>query len=125
MHVIASSSQIARRALVNDQRLVTSAEQMPEELMPAIEPSRVSAEEPFHARHQVWLRCLGHQVKVISHQAIGVDLPAGLFTCLAQRAKESLAILVIKEDRFAPISPTHQMVDGTGKLNSQRSRHNG
>src|SRR5664279_4626132 len=107
MHVIASSSQIARRALVNDQRLVASAEKMPEELMPAIEPSGVSAEEPFHARHQIWLWRLGHEVKVISHQAIGVNLPARLFAGLAQRAEESLAILVIEEDRFTPISPAH------------------
>jgi hypothetical protein len=98
---------------------------MPEELMPAIEPSGISAEEPFHARYQIGLRRLGDEVKVISHQAIGVDLPTGLFAGLAQRAEESLAILVIKEDRFTPISPAHQMVDGTGKLNSQWSWHNG
>jgi hypothetical protein len=54
-----------------------------------------------------------------------VNLPARLFAGLAQRAEESFAILVIKEDRFTPISPAHQMVDGSGKLNSQRSRHNG
>ena len=52
-------------------------------------------------------------------------MPAGLFAGLAQRAEESLAILVIKEDRFTPISPAHEMIDGSGKLKSQRSRHNG
>src|ERR1035437_8627100 len=107
MHVIASSSQIARRALVNDQRLVASAEKMPEELMPAIEPSGVSAEEPFHARHQIWLGRLGDEAKVISHQAIGVNLPAGLFAGLARRAEERLAPRACKERRFprAPRAP--------------------
>jgi hypothetical protein len=52
-------------------------------------------------------------------------MPAGLFAGLAQRAEESLAILVIKEDRFTPISLAHQVVDGSGKLNLQRSWHNG
>jgi hypothetical protein len=37
-----------------------------------------------------------------------MDLPAGLFAGLARRAEESLAILVIKEDRLTPISPAHQ-----------------
>jgi hypothetical protein len=67
-------------------------------------------------RHQIRLGCFGHQVKV--------NLPANLGAGLAQRAEESLAILVIKEDRFTPISPAHEVVDGTGKLNSQWSRHN-
>ena len=53
---------------VHEQRLITSAEQMPEQLMPAIEPSGVSAEEPFHARHQLGLGRLGDEVKVISHR---------------------------------------------------------
>jgi hypothetical protein len=96
---------------------------MPAELMPAIESAGVSAEEPFHAHHQIGLRRFGDKVKVVSHQAIGVDLPASLFAGFAQGAKESLAILVIEEDRFPPISPAHQMVDGSGKLNTQWSWH--
>jgi hypothetical protein len=45
---------------------------------------------------------------VISHEAIGVNLPAGLFAGLAQRAEESLAILVIQENQFTPVSPADQ-----------------
>ncbi len=54
-----------------------------------------------------------------------MDLPAGLLAGFAQGAEEGLAILVIPEDRFPMVSPAHQMAEGAGKLNSQRSGHNG
>jgi hypothetical protein len=51
---------------------------MPELPMPAIEPSGVGAEEPFHARHQRGLGRLDDQMEVIGHQAVGMNLPFGL-----------------------------------------------
>src|SRR6266487_1214641 len=53
MHVIAHRRQICAAAAVHDQRLVTAAEQMPEALVPTIEPAGVSAQKPFHAGDQV------------------------------------------------------------------------
>src|SRR6266545_5137101 len=78
MHIVARRLQIARRRTVHDQRLVAAAEQMAEQLVAAVEPARVSAQKPFHARNQVGMGRFEHQVKMIRHEAIGMNLPARL-----------------------------------------------
>ena len=62
---------------------------------------------------------------MVSHQAIGMDLPTSLLASVIQGAEEQLAVLVIKENQFAPVTMIHQVVDGAGKLNSQWPRHRG
>jgi hypothetical protein len=96
---------------------------MPDELVPPIEPRGVGSEQPLHTGHKIWLRGFRHEVNVVFHQAIGMDLPAGFLAGIAQRSEEGLTIFVIKEDRLTPISTAHQVVDGSRKLNAQRSRH--
>ncbi len=76
MHVVAPRLQIPRRRTVHDQGLVAAAEQMAEQLVAAVEPARVSAQKPFHARNQVRLGRFDHQVKMIRHEAVGMNLPA-------------------------------------------------
>ena len=43
--------------------------------MPRIETLRVGSQKPLHLRHQSLLRHLHHQVKIISHQRIGMPPP--------------------------------------------------
>jgi len=49
----------------------------------------------------------------------------GLGARLAQRLDETLPILVIVEDRFAPVAAIHDVVDRSGILDSQLARHAG
>src|SRR5579862_6309167 len=76
MHVIANRRQITIAAVVDQQRFITPAKKMARKLVPAIKSSGVSSQEPFHASGQVGFRRLDHQMKMISHQTIGMDLPA-------------------------------------------------
>jgi hypothetical protein len=46
-------------------------------------------------------------MKMIPHQAKGVNLPTGLGARLAQRGDKPLAVLVIPEDLRAPVAPIH------------------
>ena len=84
MHKIAHCFQIARAAPIHDQRLVTSAEQMPEPFVPPVKPRRIRTQKPLHARHQVRPRRFHDQMKMIAHQTIGMHLPTGLPTRLAR-----------------------------------------
>ncbi len=54
-----------------------------------------SPEQPAHPGHEIRLRGLQHEVKVIAHQAPRMDLPVGLATRLAQRPEECGAVLVV------------------------------
>ena len=96
---------------------------MPEEPVPQVEAAGVIAEEPFHAHDEVGLGCLGDEMKMISHEAPGPELPAGFVAGFAQSGQETAAILIIAEDGFAAVAAIHQVIDGSGKLDPQRPWH--
>ena len=123
MHVITGGTQVAAPAFVDDERLVTSAEEVPEEFVAAVEAAGVGAKEPFHANDEIGLGRFGDQMKMIAHEAPGVELPAGFFAGFTEGIEEAVAILVVVEDGFTPVPTIHQVIDGSGKLNAQRSRH--
>ena len=58
-------------------------------------------------------------MKMIRHEDIGVNLPAGLSANLAQRLNEALAIRIIHEVQFAPVSAIHDVINRTSILDSQ------
>ena len=47
---------------------------MAEHFVPPIEAAGVSAQKPFHPGDQIGLGRLDHQMKMIRHEDIGVDL---------------------------------------------------
>jgi len=111
MDVIADRAQIAVAAAIHDQGFVAAAEQMAEEFVPAVETARVNAQQPFHARDQIGLWRFKHQMKMISHQAPGMNLPAGFGAGFAQRGEELLPVVIVAEDRLAMITPIHHVID--------------
>ena len=72
--------------------------------MPPVDSPDVGAQQLFHAGHEVRLRRLHHQMKMIGHQAKGMRLPAGFPAGLAQREQQAPAILIVVEDRLAPVA---------------------
>jgi hypothetical protein len=90
-----------------------------EELVTPVEATRVSAQQPFHPGDQIWLRRLDHPMKMIRHEDIGVNLPARLGANLAQRLNEALAIRIIHEDPFAPVTAIHDEINRSSLLDSQ------
>ena len=63
------------------------------------------------------------QMKVVGHEAPGVDLPAGFLAGLAQGFQKALAVLVVLENIFAPVAPIHEVVNGAGILDSEFAWH--
>ena len=80
MHVIASRPQVAVAAALDQLRLVASTENMPEKLVAAVEPEGAGALQPRHARDQVRVGGLQHQMVVLAHEAIGMHPPPGYST---------------------------------------------
>jgi hypothetical protein len=123
MHIIAHRLQIPVAAALHRQRLVPSAEQMPEEFVSPIEPRRVSAQEPLHSGDQIGFRRLDHQVKVIVHQTPGMHLPVGFNAALAQGLHEASPVCVVLENGFAPVPAVHQVANRPRIMRSEFSRH--
>ncbi len=108
MDVITHRFQIPRAASVHDQRFVVSAEQVSHELVPPVEPAGVGAQKPFHPGHQVRLRRLHHQMKMIGHQTQRLHLPTRLDA---------------HENCLPTISPVQDMIDRPLVFHSQPPRH--
>ncbi len=123
MDVIADCLEIPITAAMHDERLVTAGKEVAEFLVPAIETDGVGAQQPLHARHEVGLGRLDDQVKVVAHETIGVHLPTGLLTGLAQGLEEPVPVLIVVEDLLAAVATVHQVVDGSRILHSKLARH--
>ena len=98
---------------------------MAKELVPPVEAARLGAQKPFHPGDQIGLGRLDHQMEMIRHEDAGVNLPARLGTNLAQRLDEALAIPIILEDRLAPVTAIHDVLNRAGILDSQLAGHEG
>lgn len=121
MHIIADRFQIPASAAVHDQRLVTSAEQVAEEFMAAIEPRGVGAQEPAHPGDEVGVGRLHNKVKMIGQETERMNLPIGFGANLRQGREKLLVIQIVAEDEFAAVAPVHDVIDRAGIFDAQRS----
>jgi hypothetical protein len=123
MDVIANGAQVTGSAAVNDERLVTTAEEVAEVSVAAIEARGVRAQEPFHPGYEVGPRGFDDEMKVIAHQAISMNLPTGFRARFAQRFEEQFTIGIAFEDVFTAVATIHHVVNGAFIFNAQFARH--
>jgi hypothetical protein len=57
-------------------------------------------------------------MKVMPHQTIGVNQPAGFRARLGQRGDKRLPILVVAEDRLPPVPAIQHVINRAGILNA-------
>src|SRR5208337_4634826 len=91
--------------------------------VPPIETTGIGSQQPLHAGDQISAGRFDNQMKMVRHQAPGMDLPAGFFTGLAQRLHKQPVGLLVLEDGVTPIPSAHDVVNRPGVLNAQFSRH--
>ena len=92
MHIVAYRPQVARAAAIHHQGFIATAENMPKSLVPGIESQRIGTQQPTHARHQIPVGRLNHQVKMIAHQTVGMNLKTALLARLRQRLDKFLPV---------------------------------
>jgi hypothetical protein len=96
---------------------------MSEEFVSAIESAGVRAQKPFHARYQIGLGCFDHQMKMIVHQAIRMNLPVGLGATLAEGIQKELTILFVLENGLLMVASIHHMINCAFIFHSKFARH--
>src|SRR4029450_5247023 len=62
-------------------------------------------------------------MKMVTHQTVGVYLPAGLFAGSAQDLQKTLSIQIILKNFLAPVPPAQQVINSALVLNSALARH--
>jgi hypothetical protein len=66
------------------------------EFVTVVEPNGVGALQPSHPGYQICIWGLHHQVVMVAHQAVGVDLPSGLLTGFREGFEEIVLSLELK-----------------------------
>ena len=79
--------------------------------------------ELAHAEGEIRLRRFEEQMIVVVHEAIGVTEPAIPIDHLGQQGQPRGAITVIRNYVLAGIAPTRDVVDGSGKFQTQWTCH--
>src|SRR5947208_3526150 len=96
---------------------------MSKELVFAVKARSVGPQKPFHASDQIGERRFRNEMKMVSHEAPGVDLPVGFGAALPQGPQEESPICVVAKNGFATISAIHEVIDGSGIFDSELARH--
>jgi len=122
VNVVAGGAEVAGAAGDED-GFVTAAEEMAEVFVFAVEPGGVGAEQPFHAGDKVGLGRFEDEVKMVSHEAPGVDLEFGFEAGFAEGFEEKFTIGIVEEDVFAPVAAAHDVVKSSGKLDTWFAGH--
>ena len=108
---------------VHDNRLVAPLQHV---ASPAVSPVKglgVGSVEAAHAPDQVRLGGLEQQVKVVAHQAIGIEQPALLPDLFGQRPDKGQPVPVAFEDRLLPIPAGGDVIDGAREFQSEGPGH--
>jgi hypothetical protein len=96
---------------------------MPPQAMPRIEALRVGSQKPLHPAHKRRLRRFNHEMKMITHQTIGMNLPTRTLTGLPERPQKSPPVLIIKKNSLLAVPSAHHMVNCPSVFDSQLSGH--
>jgi len=123
--IITHRFEIIVATAVHEQRLVPAAEEMAELSVPAVEPAGIGAQQPFHAGDQRGLGRFEDQMKMVGHQAIGMDLPARFSAGFRQRLQKQVVTRLRSGDRCAPVPTVHHLIKRPRILDSQLARHVG
>jgi len=108
---------------IHMQRLVAPGEQVSAFRVANVNALGVNAQEPFHSHHQVGPGRFQHQMKMIAHQAIGMNLPGGFATRLGQGGQEQRPIAPTAEDGLPPIPSIHHVINRPHKLAAHLAWH--
>jgi hypothetical protein len=96
---------------------------MAQEFPAMIEAEGVSAQEPARALDVVGVGGFEHEVKMVAHEAPGVELKAGFVAGFGKGFEKIKAVDFVVKDVLRAVAAIHEVVDGTGILDAQLSGH--
>ena len=123
MNVIADGAEITVATAVHDEGFVTSAEQVAEEFVAAIEARGVGAKKPFHPGYEIRIGRFDDEMKMIAHETIRMNLPIGLGASLGERDEKLFVIEIVAKDGFTMVATIHDVIDRAGIFDAQRTGH--
>jgi hypothetical protein len=117
-YVAAELQQIA--VPVNDDRLKPTLQHVTDPAVAAVEGLRVDPVELAHSLRQIRLGCFHHQVKVVVHQAVGMQAKMKADDDVLQHHEKAPAVFVIQEDVLPGVAPGGDVVEGAVIFDAKR-----
>ena len=111
--------------LLNENRFISSLEEMAGPLMPLIEELRINAVQLTHAQGKIAVGRFDQEMVMIVHEAVGVADPIVPFIDVLERIQKVDAILIVFEDGLLFITAGSDMIDSTGVFYAERTAHTG
>jgi hypothetical protein len=91
----------------------------------AVVDLRVDAVELLHKAGKIATAGVDDQMVMVVHQAVGQYHRIETLRCLCDHIEESVAILVIVKDGFAPVATRGDVVNSAGEFDSEGTSHIG
>ncbi len=123
MDVIANDAEVISMVGVHQQGFIAAAEEVTKEVVAAVEAGGVGAKEPTHPCDEVGLGRFDDQMEVVTHEAIGVDLPVGFCAGFYECVQKKLAVTVIPKDVFATVTAVEDVIGGVLEFDAQLTWH--
>jgi hypothetical protein len=123
--VITDCLQVTVAAPIHGQGFVATGEEMAAGFVADVKAPGVNAQQPFHAGDEVGLRRLKNEMKMIAHEAPGMDLPAGFGARLPESGQEKFAVVVVANDIEPVIAAAHHVIDRARVFDSEFAGHEG
>lgn len=93
---------------------------MPYSFVFAVKALGIDAVEVAHSSGEVAIWRFQKQVVMVAHHAVGMGRPVEPFTDLFKHFEKEFAITIVQTNIFLPVAARGDMVERTGKFDSQR-----
>src|SRR3970282_3048118 len=110
--------------LIHHNGLVAPPKKSTVTAMNTVKSLSVESIQMSHDAREISLRGTQTDVIVIPHKTIGKEFNSPTLMDFTNGFKKGFVILVIVKDVLSSASTIHNVIDGSGILNSQRPRHN-
>ena len=98
-------------------------EEVPSSIIPLIEGLGITGQKPLHYVGYRRYLLPQQQVKVIWHEAVGVELESEPLLSFPEKAQKIHEITIPQKYRLPIVAAGHGMIDSSNLLNSERPRH--
>ena len=109
--------------LIDQDAFESPLKQMPNLAMPPIVGLGIHAIEVLHHSRQVRPAGVNHDVVVVVHEAVGQHDRIVPIHRLPNDCQERPAVVVVFKDGFPPVAARGDVIDRTGKFDSERACH--
>ena len=123
MHVVARTPQIPGRSIVNWLSFITTSKEVAPLAVSPIKSLSVGAEQPFHSKGKVRLRCFENEMKMIGQQTVSMSLPTRLEAGFREGVEELVSVVIIEKNRFTLVTSTGDMIESAFVLNPEGTGH--